>query len=119
MKITKVLALFLALVMLFGAVACTRKDPEDSNADNITGTNPGVSMGFLGNSEVLNNLFYNVGVKASSPESSCAINIAQSINVKISDNASYHDTKDSRHKVLVESGNEGIEKSANRYYVLD
>lgn len=40
MKITKVLALFLALVMLFGAVACTRKDPEDSNADNITGTNP-------------------------------------------------------------------------------
>lgn len=83
------------------------------------GTDPGVSMGYLGNSEVLNNLFYNVGAQASSPDSNCAVYVTNSINVKIENNISYHDTKDSRYKAVVESGNKGVEKSANRYYAID
>ncbi len=81
------------------------------------GTNPGISMGYLLDSEIRNNLFYNVGLDKSSESARCAINIGKSINVEITDNYSYHDQYDDNYKVVCGRKGDGVAVNMRNKYV--
>ena len=86
----------------------------------FTNYNSPVGMNYTGDSSVYNNLFYNVGVGATSPDTANAIMASNSLNVKIYGNYAFSDEYQSRFKtVYISSGNRGAEVSDNHYKALD